>query len=136
MNNIPIYKKINIKNNNNNNNRNNLFEEQNEKILNHSISNSSKHNIKNLKNKDHSSKNTNHNTYTNSFEDNSNFNTSNISRTGKNMDTIEELHLAFVMMIQNTKKFMNIQENTNKEKYIYDNNPNSTIIKIEEKILN
>ena len=52
------------------------------------------------------------------------------------METIEELHLAFVMMIQNSKKFMNIQENTNRDNNLNDNNPNSTVVKIDEKILN
>ena len=31
---------------------------------------------------------------------------------------------------------MNIQENTNRDNNLNDNNPNSTVVKIDEKILN
>ena len=135
MNNIPIYRRVN--NNNINLNQNNFFDESNEKLFCNSTANySNKLNF--LRNKESSTNHTNsNNTYTtNTYEDNSNYyNNSNISRTGKNMETIEELHLAFVSMIQNSKRLVNIQENSNSD-ILFDNNPNSTVIKVEEKILN
>ena len=128
-NNTQIYKKINL-------NRNNKsLQETDEKLFNNSISNIGNKN-KYIRSKENSIYYTYNNTFSNIFEDTSNFDTSNISRTGKNMETIEELHLAFVMMIQNSKKFMNIQENTNRDNNLNDNNPNSTVVKIDEKILN
>ena len=128
-NNTQIYKKINL-------NRNNKsLQETDEKLFNNSISNIGNKN-KYIRSKENSIYYTYNNTFSNIFEDTSNFDISNISRTGKNMETIEELHLAFVMMIQNSKKFMNIQENTNRDNNLNDNNPNSTVVKIDEKILN
>ena len=128
-NNTQIYKKINL-------NRNNKsLQETDEKLFYNSISNIGNKN-KNLRSKENSIYYTYNNTFSNIFEDTSNFDISNISTTGKNMETIEELHLAFVMMIQNSKKFMNIQENPNRDNNLNDNNPNSTVVKIDEKILN
>ena len=133
MNNIPMYRRV--TNNNINLNTNLYFDESNEKLYCNSTANYS-NKLNYLRNKESSTNHTNsNNTYTtNTYEDTNYYNTSNISRTGKNMETIEELHLAFVNMIQNSKRLVNIQENSNRD-ILFDNNPNYTVIKVEERIL-
>ena len=59
---------------------------------------------------------------------------SNISRTNKSMETIEEVHFNFVGILQGSKKMVNLQENYCNDKIIA-NNPGSTVVWIEEKDL-
>ena len=55
-----------------------------------------------------------------------------ISRTNQISDCIEEIHYNFVKVVQSSKNIMKIQENIGGERII-DNNPNSTVIIIEER---
>ena len=48
------------------------------------------------------------------------------------MDTIEEVHINFVNILQNTKSMMRNQENLIKDRVIY-NNINSSVIIVEER---
>ena len=48
------------------------------------------------------------------------------------MDTIEEVHLNFVDIFQNTKNMVRNQESMAKDKIIY-NNSNSSVIFVEER---
>lgn len=74
---------------------------------------------------------TNNNTYD---ENSNNSNTSccKDSKYNKKSDTIEEVHLNFVNILQNTKSMMRNQESMTKDKIIY-NNINSSVIIVEER---
>ena len=49
-----------------------------------------------------------------------------------NTNTIEEVHLNFVNILQNTKNMMEIQESNSKDKIIY-NSKNSNVLIVEER---
>jgi len=50
------------------------------------------------------------------------------------MDTIEEVHLNLVNILQSTKNMVRTQENMDKDKIIF-NNTNSSVIIVEERDL-
>ena len=88
-------------------------------------------------------KNTNNNYFTklstnnNTYDENTN--NSNLScckdtKINKKMDTIEEVHINFVNILQNTKNMMRTQEKMVKDRIIY-NNKNSSVIIVEERDL-
>lgn len=114
------------------NNSNNWKYEINNKIFNtnkyyYSKGNSNKKNMNNYFTK----LSTNNNTY----DDNSNNSNTSCYKDSKNtkkMDTIEEVHLNFVNILQNTKSMMRNQENSIKDRIIY-NDVNSNVIIVEER---
>ena len=55
-----------------------------------------------------------------------------ISKNNQILDSIEEIHFNFVNVVQSSRNLMKHQENTEGEKII-NNNPNSTVIILEEK---
>ena len=77
-------------------------------------------------------------TNNNTFDENSNNTFSLYNKETKNNNknvgtsTIEEVHLNFVNILQNTKNMMEKQENNIKDKVLY-NNVNSTIVILEER---
>ena len=78
-------------------------------------------------------------TNNNTYDENSNNTNSLCNKETKNnknigSSTIEEVHLNFVNILQNTKNMMEFQENGIKDKIIY-NNVNSTTIILEEREL-
>ena len=71
----------------------------------------------------------------NTYDDNSNNSNTSCYKDSKNtkkMDTIEEVHLNFVNILQNTKSMMRNQENIIKDRIIY-NDVNSNVIIVEER---
>ena len=73
-------------------------------------------------------------TNNNTFEENTNNSNISYKSVYKNnkMDSIEEVHINFVNILQNTKNMMTSQENVIKDKIIY-NNINSTVVIVEER---
>ena len=73
-------------------------------------------------------------TNNNTFEENTNNSNISYKSVYKNnkMDSIEEVHINFVSILQNTKNMMTSQENVVKDKIIY-NNINSTVVILEER---
>ena len=55
-----------------------------------------------------------------------------LSKNNQILDSIEEIHFNFVNVVQSSRNLMKYQENTEGEKII-NNNPNSTVIILEEK---
>ena len=134
------YKYLNVDSTNNNYHSNiELYNNSNNKTTN----NHSKDNKASKTNKFNFDKNiylnnfmTKLSTCNNTFDENSN-NTNSLYFKEKNYkiintNTIEEVHLNFVNILQNTKNMMEKQENNIKDKIIY-NNDNSTTIIIEER---
>ena len=68
---------------------------------------------------------------TNTYDD-INSSNSNVSRNNKILDSIEEIHFNFVNVVQSSRNLMKIQESIEGEK-ILNNNPNSTVIIVEER---
>ena len=129
---IESYNNESIKENINNNNLKNEFNKNskmNSYKLYSKIINSNNGNL----NKKNSSLNyftklsTNNITY-----DDNNSSSSKDAKNNKTMDTIEEVHINFVNILQNTKNMMRAQENLIKEKIIF-NNKNSNVIIVEER---
>ena len=75
-------------------------------------------------------------TNNNTFDENSMNNNTSYYKDSKNnkMDTIEEVHLNLVSILQSTKNMVRTQENMNKDKVIF-NNANSSVIIVEERDL-
>ena len=75
-------------------------------------------------------------TNNNTFDENSNNNNTSCCKDSKNnkMDTIEEVHLNLVNILQSTKNMVRTQENMDKDKIIF-NNTNSSVIIVEERDL-
>ena len=75
-------------------------------------------------------------TNNNTFDENSNNNNISCCKDSKNnrMDTIEEVHLNLVNILQSTKNMVRTQENMTKDKIIC-NNINSSVIIVEERDL-
>ena len=75
-------------------------------------------------------------TNNNTFDENSNNNNNSCCKDSNNskMDTIEEVHLNLVNILQSTKNMVRTQENIDKDTIIF-NNANSSVIIVEERDL-
>ena len=106
--------------------------------INNKIFNNSKYNYKGNSNKKNLISNlTKLSTNNNTYEENSNNSNTSCCKDSKNnkkTDTIEEVHLNFVNILQNTKSMMRNQENSIKDRIIY-NDINSNVIIVEERDL-
>ena len=71
-------------------------------------------------------------TNNNTYDENSNSLRMKENNKVINTNTIEEVHLNFVNILQNTKNMMEIQESHAKDKIIY-NTKNSNVIIVEER---
>jgi hypothetical protein len=71
-------------------------------------------------------------TNNNTYDENSNSLRMKENNKVINTNTIEEVHLNFVNILQNTKNMMEIQESHAKDKIIY-NSTNSNVILLEER---
>jgi hypothetical protein len=144
---IESYNNESIKENMNNNTNNNSSNWKNEISNNSNISKMNKCNyvyknkkinlsignsIKNYNN--YGTKlSTNNNTFDENSMNNNNTSCYKDSKTNK-MDTIEEVHLNLVSILQSTKNMVRTQENMDKDKIIF-NNTNSSVIIVEERDL-
>ena len=138
---IESYNNESIKENLDNNTYSNIY--KSEISNNYDISSLNKYNFNNNNKKaslsiGNSIKNNNYctklSTCNNTFDDNSNNSYTSFCKGSKrnSMDTIEEVHLNFVNILQKTKNMMRNQENMIKDKIII-NNSNSSVIIIEER---
>ena len=134
---IESYNNESIKDNNMNKNCKNEITNKNSRINKY---NYYSNNI-NLSKGDSNKKNMGSNYFTklstnnNTFDENSNNSNTSCCKDSKNnkkMDTIEEVHINFVNILQNTKSMMRNQENLIKDRVIY-NNINSSVIIVEER---